>query len=514
MQAVAQLKAKLGEKPVHQHFLFAIDLAGITCRTTSGAAAAAAAVLIKRALITTLQDRLGDSLTIAGSAGRIGADAIDRRATLVDAGPHLVVLLDVKPDQAIGLIADLKLQCVATVYRHLAACNGSFRPENLFEVVNVQRERPRVQRCLGRLTGVGLVGGAAAAPTALAAPAAGVGVRRQVMPGLRTEIAMPSATTVQAAGTYLENLGAAQFFDLFGQVQPIAFLPQPGRLVVIAKELTSRVGLIRKLLLPETADLDQPATFDHLTQVLDRCMLGVLANRPGLLDSPKSINLNAKSLTSREFAAMVRRLGDRTRNLVVDLGRQDAAGSDADWQALCRSLSDLGIKVCLELGATLPGLAAGEGRRFPDLLKVTAGALADERQQGLPAAIAGAQKAGTVVMAKHVEAAKQIDAAREAGVHLFQGLLIDRLATGVPVGAGEIAEVCRKELEDCERLMTHRGALPAERVDGCVATTLGSVRRRLGRLITDRSDYGETGGAAELLERTQDLQAALRCRAA
>lgn len=220
--------------------------------------------------------------------------------------------------------------------------------------------------------------------------------------------------------------------SVFMRRQPVCAVlpdnpPQP-----VFRELYISIADLQQQLVPHVDLLANRWLFQHLTEVLDRRMLAMLAKSDDTSISRYiSINLNVSTLLTPEFLAFDAMLRQGTRGTVVlELQTLDLFGDMASFHFARDFVHDRGYRLCLD-GLTAANLPYVQRESLGlDLLKVMwSGELADlAGGDELDAIKANIQAAGpSRVILTRCDSEDAIRFGRDLGINLFQGHHVDAL---------------------------------------------------------------------------------------
>ncbi|MBF0375030.1 MAG: EAL domain-containing protein [Alphaproteobacteria bacterium] len=106
--------------------------------------------------------------------------------------------------------------------------------------------------------------------------------------------------------------------------QPVCDMSDGGPLPVY-HELYVSIGDLQTRLLPGLKLMGDAYLFQHVTRLLDRRALALLAGRPELLPMAAfGLNLNVSTVLSEDFAAFDQAIGERRQGVVLEFARMDA----------------------------------------------------------------------------------------------------------------------------------------------------------------------------------------------
>ncbi len=532
MATVDDVRTKLASPATYQHYLLSLNFAALVDRF--GRPDPDATRRARRLMLRAFALRFNCGIDTEGAPLVTEAPYAENgfgdwhRVAIYDLGDNsLVLVLDVTPLSAIGVIADIKLACVRLLAEAFGRTGLGLRPDALFEVVNVRTHRPQANRLLDRIEAQlarrpRLVATAAPgrARAADGTPATADRVRRTMMPDLRSDImvARRSPAEVDAALTALTLDG---FFKIFVRVQPIALLADGDAAgadadapEVIATELYCQLPKIEQFLLAEPGTLDDPNRRAAVTRVLDRHMLNALAGAPRLFDRPLAVNLNLASLATPEFAAFAAAMRDHLPKLVLEIAGTDAERQPEAFAQLRRFADQTRATLCLDgLDPALVDVEAVTALK-PAMVKLIAPSPDAIDPDALAAKVAALESAGIVVAMTRIGDAAQLDLARGCDIRVVEGHWVDRMiaehGTGETDPAATLVARMQEKIDYLERLLPYRDRLVPERIDHHIADGLRAVRRHVDRL---RDHDGTATGVGDHLVglegRMQRLQTAI-----
>jgi len=213
--------------------------------------------------------------------------------------------------------------------------------------------------------------------------------------------------------------------------QPVCAIVKGRKPKILFKEVYTHIVNLQKMLTVNIDLLSSKSLFKYMTKLLDKKVLAALKEQAEVQAKPISINLNAKSLMTEEFAEFDSVIAKKNKSsIIIEIHIADVF-EDIDKFILAKeTIQKLGYRICLDgLNETSFLQIDRAGLGF-DLAKITwnpeMGTKKHEEMDKLLKSAVQKCGANRIVMCR-CDSQNAIDFGKSIGISLFQGHYIEEM---------------------------------------------------------------------------------------
>lgn len=240
--------------------------------------------------------------------------------------------------------------------------------EAFLNSIDVVRQPRRIEALLVTTSAAVEEGDAAAAAAENSRKVPAAGIRGQAT---TREIADPTHFSPLVQLDLIESQLAKLRFHEYLRAQPICRITDGAVRAIVGQELFTSIGELQKRFATSIDMAEQYLLRHHLSQRLDQCVIAQFdPGRP--LDGTVAVHINVllSTLRSPSFHNFDAMLGDRRRDVTLEIAISDAVAHVSDYQSMVPTLRERGYSVAID-GLSAQSLATTVVERLPaDVVKL------------------------------------------------------------------------------------------------------------------------------------------------